>query len=448
MVNRQFMPDLLKLFLLILACFTQALSQEAPLLFLADVPDSVWSVDSITILGNSHTKEFVILREMTLKPGAVITKDLIEYDQNRIYSLRLFNQVQIGVAPTAPGLAHLIVKVSERWFIFPFPIFGIRDRDWSKVFFGAGIAHSNVRGRNEKLFASVVFGYDPSVSLAYRNPAIHDDGADFLEARVSANKVRNKSLLAQTGSDNFDENHFSVSSTYGKRFGIIHTAWLSAGYEMVNVSDYRPGRTISEDGKDRYPVISIGYSLDTRDLGEYPNHGVFARGTITKSGLITTGVNLVRYAVDLRTYNPLVFNTILSIRAFTDLAAAGPTPSYNRVYFGYGERIRGHFKEVMEGEDMLGFSAELHYTLYAPEYFTVGRLPAEFGVWRFGVVAALFADAGQTWFRGAPVALNGFARGYGAGLHFLLPYSAVVRTEYAWDELRRGEFILDAGASF
>ena len=36
-----------------------------------------------------------------------------------------------------------------------------------------------------------------------------------------------------------------------------------------------------------------------------------------------------------------------------------------------------------------------------------------------------------------------FATGYGAGIHFLLPYSVVLRTEYAWNEYGMGQFIID-----
>ena len=97
---------------------------------------------------------------------------------------------------------------------------------------------------------------------------------------------------------------------------------------------------------------------------------------------------------------------------------------------------------------MLGFSTELHYTLLSPVYFRVHALPSEFSVWRFGITAALFGDAGTVWFRGTPVALDRFVKGYGAGIDFLLPYSAVLRLEYALNEVRRGEFILDFGASF
>lgn len=415
------------------------------------VKDSVFTVGNITIVGNTHTLDFVVLREMTLRPGTLITEERVAYDRDRIYSLGLFNEVKITVIPSSPAQADLVVEVSERWYIFPYPIIGLRDRDWSKLFYGVGLLHTNFRGRNEKLSASLVLGYDPSVSLSYRNPFLDQSGTEFLEARISYNTITNKSLLAeQSGGSNFDERHFSVSSTFGVRIGIAQTAWVGLGYELVKVDTYEPGRTLSIDGTDRYPIFGAGYAYDSRDLIEYPSSGLLARATITKNGWPGNNLDFIRYAADFRYYQPLLFGktVVLANRVFTDLVAAGPTPTYNHVYFGYGERIRGHYRDVLEGEDIFGVSTELHFALLAPRYFSVRYLPAEFAVWRFGVVAALFGDAGTTWFRGTPVSLNSFVRGYGVGLNFLFPYSSVLRTECAWNEARQGQFIIDLGANF
>jgi outer membrane protein assembly factor BamA len=413
-----------------------------------DIPDSLWVVDTVRIVGNNHTKSFVILREMTLKPGSPITQRLLEFDKSRIYSLRLFNQVQIHVEPSTGGSAHLVVEVSERWYLFPYPIFGIRDRDWDKVFFGAGVVHTNFRGRNEKLNAAFVLGFDPSAGLSYRNPFLNSEGTEFIEGQIAFSKVRNRSILAQVGPDNFDERHYTLLGRYGRRFGIEHTAWIELKYEIVDIPGYVPVPTIAQDGVDRFPTATIGYSYDSRDFGEYPSSGMYFGATISKFGFPSAALDIVRYAADVRGYEPVAPNTVLTARVFSNLVAAGRTPSYNRVYFGYGERIRGHFKDVREGESIVGASAELHYTLLPPRYFRVSGLPPEFAVWRFGITATGFADAGTVWFRGVPVALNDFARGYGAGIDFLLPYSAVIRTEYALNEVRHGEFIVEVGASF
>ncbi len=412
-----------------------------------ELVDSLWTVDTIVVTGNEHTKDFVVRREMSLKPGSRITKSLLEYDQNRVYSLRLFNRVDIEVVPTTPGFATLQVNVSERWYIFPFPILGLRDRDWSKVFFGAGILHSNFLGRNEKLYAAVILGYDPAISLSYQNPFLNAEGTEFLQANVSLGIVQNKSLITEAGGSNYDERHASAGLTLGKRLGIEHTLWISGGYQFIEVSQNAPGRTISPDGRDKYPVVSLGYAYDTRDLGEYPSNGTYFTLNVTKSGVPSHDLDYVRYGFDAKKFVPLTGSFVVAGRVYGNLAAAGRVPPYDHTYFGYGNRIRGHFKDIYEGEELVGATVELHKPILPPVYFRVGNLPEQFSVWRFGIVAALFGDAGMVWFRPEPFALNRLIKGYGVGLHFLLPYSFILRTEYALNEVRRGQWIFDLGNS-
>ncbi|MBI5475296.1 MAG: BamA/TamA family outer membrane protein [Ignavibacteriales bacterium] len=412
------------------------------------IPDSIFVVDSIFIFGNSHTKSFVILREMSLQSGSIITKDLIIYDQNRIYSLGLFNRVEIGVQPTTDGKASLMVEVDERWYVFPFPMFGIKDRDWKKLYYGAGLLHSNFRGRNEKLYGVFVFGYDPSGEIWYRNPFLSADGSYNLDAKIAYSKNNNKSVSALQTGNNFKEEHIYATLGLGKRFGLYHQLWLTTGYENVKVSEYQPSRTISTNGEDDFPFLGLSYTYDTRDLVEYPSKGSFVRLATTKYGIPGNKIDVVRYATDIRQFVPLDSKFVFSARLFTNNVAAGPTPSYNRVFFGYTERIRGHFKEIIEGENLFGFSSELHYKFFEPVFIRMDFLPQQFSVLKFGINAALFADAGTVWFRNEQFALDRFIKGYGFGLHFLLPYSIVLRTDYAWNESRRGEFILDLGSSF
>jgi hemolysin activation/secretion protein len=115
------------------------------------------------------------------------------------------------------------------------------------------------------------------------------------------------------------------------------------------------------------------------------------------------------------------------------------------VYFGYGDRIRGYYRDVIEGEDLVGTSIELHWALLPARtiHFTALSLPPAFSVWRFGISLAIFGDAGTTWFRSQPVSFRSFVSGYGGGIHFLLPYSFIMRTEYAWNDRGRGQFIVD-----
>ena len=412
-------------------------------------PDSLLSVYDAVVVGNEKTKAYIVLREMTLKEGQPITAEAIEYDKKRIYSLGLFTRVEIGYIPVDSSRARLVVVVGERWYLYPFPIAGIKDRDWKKFYFGGGLTHQNFRGRNEKLYAAFTVGYDPTVIILYRNPLIDAENDYFLNVGLRWNVVRNRSLLAIGAGPNFDERHLGLSLDLGKRVDLAHTFWVSAGYEFVRVSEYLPGRTLSPGGSDEFLLVGAGYTYDTRDLAEYAMYGSFARATIIKYGVPGATVDFVRYAIDYRRFVPIQSRITLAGRFFGDLVAGGPIPTYNRLYLGYGERVRGHFSEVVEGDEQLGVSAELRFMLFEPRYITVGFIPMpEFAVWKFGVAAAIFGDAATVWFRNQPLALNGLAKGYGAGVHFILPYGFVLRTEYALDELRRGEFILDFSAAF
>ncbi len=157
-----------------LVFFQVALSRETA--------DTLLTVRNVVIDGNVTTKNFVILREMKLKPGERITAEALEHDQKRIYSLQLFNKVEMEVKPEGSE-AQLVVHVNERWYLFPFPIVGIRYRDFDKLYYGAGLVHSNFRGRNEKLFFSFALGFDRWVSLTYHNPRITEDDDIFLGSK-------------------------------------------------------------------------------------------------------------------------------------------------------------------------------------------------------------------------------------------------------------------------
>ena len=72
----------------------------------------------------------------------------------------------------------------------------------------------------------------------------------------------------------------------------------------------------------------------------------------------------------------------------------------------------------------------------------------QFRTWQLGLFGALFFDAGTVWDRHDRPFAEAVPYGYGAGLHFLLPYGVVFRVDRAWDEAGRGEWVLDVGASF
>ncbi|RPH36984.1 hypothetical protein EHM92_03620 [bacterium] len=407
---------------------------------LANTPLGV--IDTIIISGNATTKDYVILNEMTLQQGMPATYEAMSFDRNRIYSLGLFTRVDIQY-DSLGSIHFLLVDVGERWYLIPFPIFGFRDGDPKRPYYGFGVLHNNVGGRNQKLYGSLALGYDPSLVFSFLDPLFDHEYRLYAGAALSFSRVRNRSAIESAITGSFEEYHYNINATLGKRLSLYQALGVNFGYQIVQVSQYREGRTVAADGIDRYIYSTVNYTFDSRDLAEYPSRGSFVGLGITKNGFGESEVNFTRYSADLRSFLPLPYGFTFGARAQGSIVSGGTVPTYSHAFFGYGERIRGYFKTVFEGENILGSTMELRYPLFGPNTYRIQSLPlpSEFTVWRFGISLAVFADAGTTWYRGEKLTFNSFHSGYGGGVHFLLPYGYIIRVEYAWNDYRHGEFI-------
>jgi len=226
---------------------------------------------------------------------------------------------------------------------------------------------------------------------------------------------------------------------------------MKAEFLNLHVSDNRAGRTLSTNGRDEFYSLHAAYFYDTRDLKEYAKYGTLLSLGISKYGLLEKDVDYQRFGIDYRRFIPTWNDIVLAGRVFTSLASGGRIPNYGHTFFGYNERIRGHFNTILEGDQIAGATIETHFPLISPRYFHFGFIPFEqFKDIRFAVNAALFADAGNSWYRDEPLALNRMYSGYGVGIHLLLAYSAVARIEFGipyGKPFSQGEIILDLGAA-
>ena len=404
-------------------------------------------ISAFAVIGNEVTQPEIIVRELPMDVGDTIDLEQIEFAKSRVYSLGLFTRVDISW----PELdsTTLIIEVQERWYLYPVPMAGIVDRNWDHWYFGLGVKHDNFRGWNEKIFAGFVLGYNPWVSLSYGNPWILGDAQFFTTTGFLWSQVENKSQESRGQGPNFDEIHYGISETFGKRIDAYHSVWSFLAYNYLEVTENRSGRTLDPSGIDRYLSIGFGASHDTRNLQEYPTSGIFSSATITKKGFGIGAVDMVAYSLDMRMYQPVFNDVSLGMRFFTRLSSGPSIPNYAHHFFGFSERIRGHFHRELEGENAAGAFAELRIPILRDYYITVPQVPIrQFATWKLGLYAAVFGDIGTVWNRHERPLVADRPHGYGAGLHFLFPYGVVLRIDRAWSERGVGEWIIDAGTSF
>ena len=167
-------------------------------------------VRKVVFIGNEKTKSEIIARELSFSVGSEFDTSKIEYNENRVYGTGLFNKVKIWFERDSTGSdsVDVYVWVNERWYIWLFPIFGWRDRDLKKLYYGAGFLHSNFRGRNEKLVLSFALGYDPWIGIEYLNPWILGSKYWFYSIEAYYQRVRSRSQMLIDESGLFHEDNF------------------------------------------------------------------------------------------------------------------------------------------------------------------------------------------------------------------------------------------------
>jgi outer membrane protein assembly factor BamA len=408
------------------------------------VSDSILIVDDIQIFGNHTTKEYVILREMSIQPGDTLTQEAIERDRNNIYNLSLFNKVDVEYS-VRQNIASVFVIVSERWYFIPYPVLGMKYRDPSKLYYGAGVMHQNFRGRNEKLYANAVFGYDRWFTLNYQNPRLTDQGDYFFSGSFAVQRLH--SLNNDNGE--YENSNIYLSGTAGKRFGLYQTFSGTLDYQVWQVNDPLLNRTVSSSGRDAFLTASVQYRYDTRDNREYTTDGSLISLGFGKSGFGESEMDLTGCAYDIRQFFGFNSGSAIGIRTIGSFTWGGVIPPYKHVFFGYDERIRGYFYKTMEAENRIGMSAELRLPILTPRYLEIDAFGIpEFQKLRYGLYFAIFADAGKLWSRHQVLSEQPWYSGVGAGFQFLLPYGFTIRTEAAFNNLGTTEGFVDFDTSF
>jgi outer membrane protein assembly factor BamA len=423
--------------LICITCFMMPLQAQV-------ASDSAIIVRDIQIRGNSTTSTEVILREMSLKTGDTLTQQATQIDRNNIYNLRLFNKVDVADS-VYQHQATIIVTVSERWYFIPFPVIGMKYRDITKLYYGAGMMHQNFRGRNEKLFALFYAGYDQLFMINYQNPKITDNDDIFIITALTLQKLHN---LSSTSEEYMNSNLF-LRGTIGKRFGMYNTLSSTLGYELWQVSDPRIISTSSSSGRDAFLTLSLSYRFDTRDNNEYTTDGTLVSLAIAKNGFGESDVNIATANYDLRKFFGFNEGSAFGLRTAGSFTWGGVIPSYRHVFFGYDDRIRGYFYKKIEAENKVSASVELRLPILLPRYLEIDWIKVpEFQKLRYGIYFGIFADAGKAWSRNQVLSEQPWYAGYGAGFQFLLPYGFTIRTEAAINNAGETEYILDFDTSF
>lgn len=406
-------------------------------------------VDSILIFGNETTKDFVILNEITFEIGDFVTNEELFYNRERIYSLGLFNKVSVEkIIENQKNV--VIIEVEESWYIFPLPLLEIKERDYKKLSYGFYLVYKNFRGRNETIFSTVSFGYNPSFGITYINPNLNSEGDYFLRFSSSLSKNKNRSIIAESFSGGqFEYKQIFSSLTFGKRINQFNKLFINLSFNYVETEKSIKNFTSGSERIDRYSSLGLGYEYDKRDLIQFPKQGNYflLNGNFNGFGMNNTNYRTAK--MDFRQYFEIYNKIFFKFRTAIRMTFGEKVPLFDYSLIGADEKVRGNFFKRIEDRNLLSVNSELYYPLIDELQVDISFLPIipeKLLSYRIAVYTHAFADYGSV-FKDFYKSTNSLA-GYGFGISFLfLPYN-IVRFELGLNEYSKTEFIFDIGTFF
>jgi outer membrane protein insertion porin family len=405
-------------------------------------------IDSIKVVGNRKTKDFVITRNLVLKEGDAYNEETMTNDLKRLYSLQAFDDVRRTITPSAENPDHydVVVEIDEKrsgafslgggidtvtGFFgsagYSDPNFLGRGENFN-VQFGVG---SGVLGRDDRTQADArTYQFDAGWSTPYLAGSDNAFGVNLFGRDLGSFNVPLALERRIGGGANISraiEKYDNVSASLGLK---VENVNLREGADQSDlnffgISNALRQRQLEQDGT----FISLGptVAFDTRDNRFEPTTGWFNSASLggtlglSADSYGTASLNLRKY-FKLNDYITLALNGQGGAGLFNDI------PDFNAYRLGGVYSIRGY----QEG----GLGVGSGYALGTAEVRSKIPLFGKMKDVKFfdSVRVAAFADTG-TLFNESEIndvfGRRGYGSSVGAGLRMTIPGLGPLRFDYA-----------------
>ncbi|NEQ19111.1 MAG: BamA/TamA family outer membrane protein [Microcoleus sp. SIO2G3] len=409
-----------------------------------------------------RTRDFIITREVLLKPGDVFNRQTAEQDLRRVFGLGIFEDVRLSFAPgTDPRKVVLVVDAIERPTGSFGPQFGFSSA--SGLFGSISYEQRNLGGNNQSLSANTEFQLGRQALLfdvRFTDPWI---AGDPYRTSYTVNAFRRQSIslifdggeteirLPPDPDDNNDRDRPRVLRTGGginftrplSRDVFSKAEWTaSAGLQYQRVSirdadgDLSPEDELGNDlsfsgsGKDDLLTLQLGAVRDRRNDLLRPTQGSLLRLGVEQSVPVGEGsILLTRLRGSYSYYIPVKFTNFtqgsqalaFNVQGGTVL---GDLPPYEAFSLGGANSVRGYEEgDVGAGRSFIQATAEYRFPILS---FVGGALFVDFAS-DLGSGRDVIGDPAGV--RGKP----GSGFGYGLGVRIQSPIGPI-RLDYGFND--------------
>jgi len=370
-------------------------------------------VEKVTLFGNTRTKKDVILRELNICGGGMLSYETLSNERTWLLRLDFLKRVEFLMkSGSAPDLVNLLVVVQEKGWLSIKPI--LSNNDLFGWYGGATLTIRNLLGRRNRIDFTSQLGSIRNFELSWENPWM------------------GRSIRLFAGIDLFDTSyrymyddhpvHFKLKSSggslfIGKSFGRKTRIGIRTGYEELRTDD--TSASLSGTGIDRILGLRWFFSFDSRDWPLYPKRGLYICSWIERSSVLDSKP-FWHWTGEIRFYGYVYKQNIAALQIFGELSR-GNIPVAKRIHLGGARTLRGYRTGTLSGENCLWTSLEYRFPIIYERNPLAGI--------HAGYAGVLFFDAGTAWFNGERFSSLRIIASGGIGIHFILD-RWVFRIEY------------------
>jgi outer membrane protein insertion porin family len=324
-------------------------------------------ISDIKIEGLKKTKEVVVRRELTSKPGEAYNNFKIIRDLQRIYNLGFFEEVKPEHLPgKAPHEVVLVIQLIEQ--------------KTSRVGGGGGysslnglvgfgnVAFNNFRGEGKKINLRTEFGGVNTYELGYFDPWLngkpHTFGLNLYSTRYSRDIYDDSNSLTE-----YDEKRIGGRISFGRRVNRDINVSLQLTDENVKLSPTDSSGSVPPSiSNGRIQSLGLAVEKDTRDNRYFPTQGVRDTFTMETTGGLLRGENqYTKYTLAFRRFASLSKNkkTVFAFQGVggTTGIGKGTVPVYELFSVGGGSSVRGYREREFLGSSFFYGNFELRHKL-------------------------------------------------------------------------------------
>ena len=390
----------------------------------------------VKIEGLKKTKEKVVRRELTVKPGEIYDNKKIVRDLQRLYNLGFFEEVRRdhlpGKTPDEIVLViHLVEQKTGRAGV------GAGYSSLNGLVGFVNLSQNNFQGSGKRVYLKTEFGGVESYEIGYFDPWFRDRPQSFGIDGYNTEYTRN--LYARGREVNeYDERRKGGAITLGKRLSRDVDLSFRFRDEKVRLTPTTAGVALPAGAVNgRLQTLAMILDKDTRDNRFRPTGGVHDTFWVETTGGFLKGANqYTKYMLSLRRYIPLTSSkkTVFAIQGvYADTSIGeGFMPIYDMFSVGGSSSIRGYEEREFLGTRIAYANFEIRHNL-AKNFDIVG-----------------FYDTGSAW--GTDYERRSLPRdrksGYGVGIRLQTPLGPVALDYGKAEDRHDGETYVNFGSSF